>query len=512
MTVEKRVVGIDDVVLLGAAALVGIISFAIELNKKEKPKHIHLEASDLSAIRSQTATNIAVATASNANPITVFVTPTPSPSAGTVSTLTADDGEHKSGDAAITLPTGIADIIDQLIMKSDDNKECLSETAQKRGILSSRSTKPSTPGLMESVRRLVEFALAYAGEQGLLGDMGLQKGAVLPTITDPGAVAVMEQSREYAAQLTSLGNIAQDVRNGLSDELFFTIWAYCSYNIGAGGISPVYVPPSHNSQNDDYEAKNSSSAQVVPHYGGDQKTLQWYSIVINEMLTSTGDEDTSKDPGKAPYMLDDTPSDMTGDDFKAVARDQLCHNVMQRIENGQPGLYSMTPYGVDITITRDAVDPNGSCKLSDAQACERALDDMANKDSGRRGDGGKWMAAKITKDTGCGNFTLSFPDCSHCKDEPQPQEPQDTAPLANSQCDNGDGLATSIQVSGLINRIRMLPGTASQDSSTDKNGNDECTVLGLEAEIPDAGYTSVTMKLCGPAGMSKFEPVGFLVR
>lgn len=244
LTVEKRFTGL---VIAGGAVLVGVVAAIIEWAGQEVYQHIHIPAGDLAAIQSHTDGSIAVATASDATPVTISVTPTPEPSAGSVSILTEDDGEHKSGDAAITLPAGMAELIDQIIMKSPDAGECLSDggAPQKRDL---RKAKPLTPGLLESIRRVVEFALSSAGSEGLLEDANLvADGAILPTITDPGVVAAMEQSRQFAAQLESFGGKAKDFIDETSNELFFTVWAYCSYGLGAQGISPVYVPPSHKS-------------------------------------------------------------------------------------------------------------------------------------------------------------------------------------------------------------------------------------------------------------------------
>lgn len=261
LTVEKRVVGIDDLLLLAGAALAGMIGVVVQWSRQEEPQHIHFAASDLAAVQSHTAANIAVATAAGANPITVSVSPTPEPSPGTVSILTADDGEHKSGDAVITLPTALANIIDQLIMKSPDAEECFSDGAEKRNVQqrpSLRSAKPMTPGLLETVRRLVEFTLNSVGKEGLLDEVKVVEDgskAILPTINDPGVVAAMEQSREYAAQLSAFRGKAQEIIDDTSNELFFTVWAWCSYGLGVQGISPVNVPPSHKFEDGDSNDK-----------------------------------------------------------------------------------------------------------------------------------------------------------------------------------------------------------------------------------------------------------------
>jgi hypothetical protein len=240
LTVEKRVSGLA----VAGAVVTAIIAVIIPWSLQEAPQHIHLEASDLVAVQSQTAANIAVATASGATPITISVKPTPEPSPGSVSILTADDGEHRKGDAAITLPTGMADIIDQLIMKSPDAGECLSDGAEKRNVherQSSASAKPLSPGLLETVRRVVEFVLRglVLEDASLVGD-----GAVLPTINDKGVVAAMERSRQIAARLESFRGRKQEFIDATADGLFYTVWAYCAMQ-GAQNISPVYVPPTH---------------------------------------------------------------------------------------------------------------------------------------------------------------------------------------------------------------------------------------------------------------------------
>lgn len=269
LTVEKRIIGLDDAIFWGGFALAIYIGIAIEMSNEESPQvqHIHIPKGDLAAIQSQTDGNIAVATASGATPVTISVTPKPEPSAGSVSILTEDDGEHKSGDAVVTLPSGMADLIDQLIMKSPDAGECLSEGAQN-GKRSTRTAKPLTPGLLESIRRVVEFTLSSAGNDGLLEDANLvADGAILPTITDQGVVAAMEQSRQYAAQLQSFGGKAQDFIDEKSNEIFFAVWAYCSLGSGAQGISPFYIPPSHkaaeDSNNDDDDKKCPSNLECA---------------------------------------------------------------------------------------------------------------------------------------------------------------------------------------------------------------------------------------------------------
>jgi hypothetical protein len=257
LTVAKRVVGIDDLLFAAGAAVASIIGVIVQLSRQEAPQHIHLEASDLVAVQSQTAANIAVATASGATPITVSVKPTPEPSPGSVSILTADDGEHRKGDAAITLPGGMADIIDQLIMKSPDAGECLGDGAtDKRNVherQSSRTTKPLSPGLLLTVRRVVEFVL-----RGLpLDDASLvAEGAVLPTINDEGVVAAVERSRQIAAQLESFRGREREFIDNTATGLFYTVWAYCAVRGVKGRVSalePVYVPPSHYTTEDSDE-------------------------------------------------------------------------------------------------------------------------------------------------------------------------------------------------------------------------------------------------------------------
>lgn len=202
----------------------------------------------------------------------------------------------------------------------------------------------------------------------------------------------------------------------------------------------------------------------------------------------------SNDSGRPPHMLDDRPSDMTGDDFKKLARDQLCGNLMRRVESGVSNQYSMYPNGVSLSINRDGLDGEAKWdrKISEAQSCKNALDDMANGDSGRRGDGGRWMAAQITKDTGCGNVTVNFPDCSHCKPEarrPSQQEnpisnPSSPVPIAgNSQCDSSGEMAAETGMDVIINSLLERDDSCDQDSSAVKNGNDECTNMGTHKTI-----------------------------
>lgn len=229
--------------------------------------------------------------------------------------------------------------------------------------------------------------------------------------------------------------------------------------------------------------------------------------MLQQMLG--GDDSNEEDPGRAPHMLNDKPSDMTGDDFKALARDQLCDNLMRRVESGDSNQYSMYPNGVSLSINRDGLDGESKwgCKISEAQSCKNALNDMANGDSGRRGDGGKWMAAEITKDSGCGNITINFPNCSNCKTEPKPptleENPINTPPkpeivAGNSKCDTGNGLANSIGVNVIIDKLLEKGGACELDGKAGKNGDDECTELGKHESVYN--IANARMRFCAPAG------------
>ena len=133
---------------------------------------------------------------------------------------------------------------------------------------------------------------------------------------------------------------------------------------------------------------------------------------------------------------------------------------------------------------------------------------MANGDSGRRGDGGKWMAAQITKDTGCGNITVNFPDCSNCKEEPQPPSMEDNpinnpnqppAIIAgNSQCDSDQVMAAQIGMDIIIKSLLEKGGACTLDSSAGKSGDDECTELGKHTTNFDVG--NARLRFCAPAG------------
>lgn len=127
---------------------------------------------------------------------------------------------------------------------------------------------------------------------------------------------------------------------------------------------------------------------------------------------------------------------------------------------------------------------------------------MASGDSGRRGDGAKWMAAQITNDTGCGNVTVNFPDCSQCKSKrPSQQENPVSDPwwpvAGNSQCDNS-GSAAGTLIDAIINNLLDKDVSCDQDSSAGKNGDDECTEMGMHKTL----YVemSARIRLCGPAG------------
>jgi hypothetical protein len=253
---------------------------------------------------------------------------------------------------------------------------------------------------------------------------------------------------------------------------------------------------------------------MVKHIGGDKETLQWYSAMLQQML---GESESNNNPGRTPHMLDDRPSDMTGDDFKALARDQLCDNLMRRVESGDSNQYSMYPNGVSLSVGRDGLDGEAKwgCKISEAQSCKKALEDMANGDSGRRGDGGKWMAAQITKDTGCGNITINFPGCSHCKEpevEAKPPTSEDNpnkAPViieGNSQCGNDPGALSSLNAMEMIIKdLQDKGGACELDSSAGKNGDDECTELGYktypgEVLLGYGNFGNARLRFCAPAG------------
>jgi hypothetical protein len=252
---------------------------------------------------------------------------------------------------------------------------------------------------------------------------------------------------------------------------------------------------------------------MIKHIGGDRETLRWYSAMMQQMLAG------SNDPGHAPHMLDDRASDMTGDDFKAKARHQLCDNLMRRVLSGDSNQYSM--YG--LSINRDGLEGEAKwgCKISGAQDCEDALDDMANGDSGRRGDGGKWMAVQTTKDTGCGNITIDFTECENCKEpETKPQRPSmadnpmnnpNKAPTiiaGNSECDTGDNRASRIGMDVIMKTLSKKSGACDLDGSAAKNGEDQCTELGKHEVL--LGIANARVRFCGPAdrkGYCELSPV-----
>jgi len=256
----------------------------------------------------------------------------------------------------------------------------------------------------------------------------------------------------------------------------------------------------------------------MKQFGGDIETLQWYDDMLQQMLGGDGGESKEKEHARAPHMLNDVASDMTGDDFKAMARDQLCDNLMRRVKSGDSNQYSMMPNGVSLSINRDGLDGESKwdCKIDNAQSCSDALNDMANGDSGRRGDGGKWMAAEITKDSGCGNITINFPKCTNCKPAARPptleENPINTPPkqevvAGNSKCDTGNGLANSIGVNVIIDKLLEKDGACELDGKAGKNGDDECTELGKHTS--NFNIANARMRFCAPAGNKgyrEFEP------
>jgi hypothetical protein len=163
-----------------------------------------------------------------------------------------------------------------------------------------------------------------------------------------------------------------------------------------------------------------------------------------------------------------------------------------------------------LSISRDGLEGEAKwgCKISGAQDCEDALDDMANGDSGRRGDGGKWMAVETTKDTGCGNITIHFSGCENCKPKPRLPSMQENPinnpnqpPIiiaGNSQCDSGDGLPLKVGLDVIISELLEKGGACELDNSADKNGEDECTELGSREIVYTLGRTR--LRFCGPAG------------
>jgi hypothetical protein len=86
--------------------------------------HLHIPASDLSQLQSQTATTMVFETSKGAPVVTVTTAPTETAAAipATVTTLSTDSDGHRKGDVLITIPAQRADLLLQLIYQEGECK------------------------------------------------------------------------------------------------------------------------------------------------------------------------------------------------------------------------------------------------------------------------------------------------------------------------------------------------------------------------------------------------------
>lgn len=226
-TVESRVVGIDDLLVVGGVALLSIIIEAVTLeldkaNQGVPVSYVNIPATDLSQIQSQPTSASSVVIATDSTTVTITPAPSPTISSATITTLTADQDGYKSGDIVISLPTAAAQMLEELIYKSDVSNECVNIQLRKR---------QSSGGDFTAVNDVIDFALPFVPPQQLLNGLGVELGQRLPNLVDEAQAASLAAAQAFAAGLAEFAGVDPALRDVIVETAWLAVVTWCAEQI-----------------------------------------------------------------------------------------------------------------------------------------------------------------------------------------------------------------------------------------------------------------------------------------
>ncbi|KAF2165406.1 hypothetical protein M409DRAFT_24256 [Zasmidium cellare ATCC 36951] len=320
-TVASRVVGIDDLLLVAGVAALGVLIQAIILEHRKSDQGgqpisaINIPATDIAQVQSQTASSVVIATDTS----TVTITPAPSASisAATITTLTADANGHQSGDIVIALPTAAAQIMNELIYKSDVSNECINIQLRKR--------QASGGGDFAAVNDVADFIMPFVPPDQLLNALGVEVGQHLPRVVDTAQQASLAAAQAFAAGLPEFAGLATEFTDVLAEVAWLGVLSWCADQVndlselvlkngdyeagddGGGdddnGECPADAPTGKDAplcKDSSCESKEGTCStgeykgckcltQVTPHWtGGDQELWSGFQFVLQGLLSDQG--------------------------------------------------------------------------------------------------------------------------------------------------------------------------------------------------------------------------------
>ncbi|KAK4503190.1 hypothetical protein PRZ48_006618 [Zasmidium cellare] len=309
-TVASRVVGIDDLLLVAGVAALGVVIQALILEHRKSDQGgqpisaVHVPSTDIAQVQTQSASSVIVAT--DTSTVTITPAPTTSISSATITTLTADSGDHKSGDIVIALPTAAAQMLNELIYKSDVSNECVNIQLRKR--------QANSGGEFAAVNDVAEFVLPFVPPDQLLHALGVEVGQHLPRIVDTAQQASLAAAQAFAAGLPEFAGLASEFTDVLAEVAWLGVLGWCAeqvndlselvlkagdYEAGSDddgdnneGECPADAPKGKDAplcKESSCEGKEGTCSTMTPHWtGGDQALWGDFQFVLQGLLSEQG--------------------------------------------------------------------------------------------------------------------------------------------------------------------------------------------------------------------------------